>query len=74
VDGEPRRELRAGDIFGELAALDWGSGYGYSRTATVRALTRMRLLVIAADDLRRLIADLPVVEERIRAAVRRHLQ
>ena len=23
-----------GDFFGELAALDWGAGYGYARSAT----------------------------------------
>ena len=33
-------ELGPGDFFGELAALDWGAGYGYVRTATVRRSSR----------------------------------
>jgi hypothetical protein len=73
VDGELCAELRRGDVFGELGALDWGSGYGYSRTATVRATSNMELLVVPADELQRLLRELPVVETRIRAALRQHL-
>jgi hypothetical protein len=38
-------ELNPGDFFGELAALDWGAGFGYARTADVVARTDSRLLV-----------------------------
>src|SRR5206468_9673686 len=36
------RSLGPGEFFGELAALDWGAGYGYSRLATVLAGTVLR--------------------------------
>ncbi len=37
VDGTPAAALASGDFFGELAARDWGSGFGYPRLATVTA-------------------------------------
>ena len=40
VEGERIRELGPGEFFGELAALDWGSGFGYPRLATVVAASR----------------------------------
>ena len=40
------RARRPGDFFGELAALDWGAGYGYARSATVCATAPLRLLVL----------------------------
>ena len=45
LDEELVRELEPGDFFGELAALDWGAGYGYPRLATVVAQSAARLLV-----------------------------
>ncbi len=43
VDGAPGRRLGTGDFFGELAARDWGSGFGYPRLATVTATTSATL-------------------------------
>ncbi len=37
VDGSLAPALGSGDFFGELAARDWGSGFGYPRLATVTA-------------------------------------
>ena len=37
VDGTPVPVFTSGDFFGELAARDWGSGFGYPRLATVTA-------------------------------------
>ena len=41
VDGQQVAELGPGEFFGELAALDWGAGFGYSRLASVVARTPM---------------------------------
>ncbi len=45
VGDERVNSLGPGDFFGELAALDWGAGYGYPRLATVVAASPLRLLV-----------------------------
>ena len=73
-DGERLRELGAGDFFGELAALDWGAGFGYVRNATVVATSRARLLVLSPPALAELVRTAPSVERRIRAAARERLQ
>ena len=57
-----RREVGAGDVIG-VEALDDPAFYG----TTVTALTEMRLMVLAADELRRICVRLPVLAERIRA-------
>src|SRR4029078_3238722 len=44
VDRTPARELGPGDFFGELRALEWGSGYAYPRLASVKATSPLRLL------------------------------
>ena len=51
--------LSAGGFFGEVAALDWGAGFGYPRTASVRATTNLRLLVVPAPLLNELVRDAP---------------
>jgi glutamate/tyrosine decarboxylase-like PLP-dependent enzyme len=73
VGEEQVRELGPGDFFGELAALDWGAGYGYARLATVTALEQMELLVFPADTLNRLHREAPAFAARIDAAVRERL-
>jgi aromatic-L-amino-acid decarboxylase len=72
--GERLRELGPGDFFGELAALDWGAGFGYVRTATVVATAPARLLVLPPAALTELVRLSPEVERRIRAAARERLQ
>ena len=71
-DGATPR-ARAGDFFGELAALDWGAGYGYVRTATVSALEPLLLLVVPAKTLNALIPEAPALAAAIEAAVRERL-
>ena len=44
IDARPIRTAGPGDHFGELAARDWGGGYGYTRLATVRCAEPGRLL------------------------------
>ena len=72
-DGEVVARFEPGDFFGELAALDWGAGYGYTRMATVTATTALRLLVLSPSHLGRLMAEAPSVDELIRAVVRERL-
>ena len=44
LGGRHAAALGPGDFFGELAALDWGAGYGYSRLATVVAGSPLRMV------------------------------
>jgi len=73
-EGERTVQLDAGEFFGELAALDWGAGFGYVRTATVVASSPTRLLVLPPAALAELIRTAPEVERQIRAAARERLQ
>ncbi len=49
VDGREARRLGPGDFFGELAARDWGSGFGYPRLATVTAASAATLWRLPAE-------------------------
>ena len=69
----PARVGRTGEA-GELAALDWGAGYGYTRLATVIATSPVRLLVVPPDVFNRLVSESPEFEARITEAVRVRLQ
>jgi aromatic-L-amino-acid decarboxylase len=69
-DGAEQGRLQAGDFFGEIAALDWGAGYGYARSATVTATQPLRLLVLDPAHLNRLMAEAPSVAELVHSAVR----
>jgi glutamate/tyrosine decarboxylase-like PLP-dependent enzyme len=60
--------LRAGDFFGELAALDWGASFGYPRLASVTASTDLDLLVLTDTELAEIMRALPQVADRVRAA------
>jgi CRP-like cAMP-binding protein len=74
IDGARVRDLVAGDFFGELAALDWGAGFGYARLATVTATSRLRLLVLSPRDLRDVMRASPAVAREIEAAARERLR
>jgi aromatic-L-amino-acid decarboxylase len=73
VDGETVGTLGPGDFFGELAALDWGAGFGYPRLATVVAASDLRLLVFGEGALPALLRRYPLIEERVRSAARERL-
>lgn len=73
VGNEHVRTLGAGEFFGELAALDWGAGFGYPRLATVVAETPVRLRVFDADAFAALLRAFPSVEAEIRKAVAERL-
>jgi hypothetical protein len=72
-DGAPVAALGRGDFFGEIAALDWGAGYGYARSATVTATTPLRLLVLSPTSLEHVMRLSPDIVEQLESAVRRHL-
>jgi glutamate/tyrosine decarboxylase-like PLP-dependent enzyme len=72
-DGELLAQLGPGDFFGEIAALDWGAGYGYARTASVTAATALRLFVLSPAHLGLLMRDAPGVARRVEAARRERL-
>jgi aromatic-L-amino-acid/L-tryptophan decarboxylase len=69
-DGVRLAELGPGDFFGELAALDWGAGYGYARLATVTATSAMRLAAFAPAHLDVLIRIAPSAAAYIEDALR----
>ena len=73
VDGQPARELGAGDFFGELRALEWGSGYAYPRLASVQASSPLRLLVFPEGSLQELVERYPSVGAAVREAVAERL-
>jgi glutamate/tyrosine decarboxylase-like PLP-dependent enzyme len=67
-------QLQPGDFFGELAALDWGAGFGYARTADVVARTDARLLVLAPGAVAELLRRAPHVDATLRATARDRLR
>ena len=74
IDGEHVRDLVPGEFFGELAALDWGAGFGYARSATVSARTELHLLVLPPRELRELLRVAPGVAREVQAAARERLR
>jgi signal-transduction protein with cAMP-binding, CBS, and nucleotidyltransferase domain len=68
------RELGRGDYFGEVAALDWGAGFGYVRTAEAFATSSARLLVLSRAALGELIRRAPSLDTTLRETARQRLQ
>ena len=64
VDGEEIAVLGPGAVFGEIALLE-----RVPRTATVTALTPMRVLVMGSSEFRSLIDRVPEIEDRVRSAM-----
>jgi hypothetical protein len=74
IDSRHIRTMGPGDHFGELAARDWGGGYGYARLATVRCAEAGRLLELTGEDFQWLIDTEPAVKARIAATLAERLQ
>jgi glutamate/tyrosine decarboxylase-like PLP-dependent enzyme len=72
-DGEHYRDLGPGDFFGELAALEWGAGFGYPRLATVTATSPVKAVVLSSDTLNALMDEAPDLAKQVRSAVRERL-
>jgi glutamate/tyrosine decarboxylase-like PLP-dependent enzyme len=66
VGDEVVATLRAGDHFGEIAALDWGHGFARSRAADVLARGDLRLRVLDEAGLRQLLSRFPRLEDELR--------
>jgi len=65
IDDRVIRTIGPGEHFGELAARDWGGGYGYARTATVRCSQGGQLLKLSADDFQWLVQTQPAVRAEL---------
>ena len=74
IDARLIRTHGPGDHFGELAARDWGGGYGYARLATVRCAEPGRLLKLTTEDLAWLVDSQPAVKARIAATLAERLR
>jgi glutamate/tyrosine decarboxylase-like PLP-dependent enzyme len=66
VDGAVVSTLRAGEFFGEVAALEWGAGFARARSATVVARDDVCLRVVEPAALAALLAAAPRLEGEIR--------
>lgn len=73
VDDRVVRSLGAGDFFGELAARDWGAGFGYSRLADVVATSPVRLLVLPHQLFADLVRWVPSIRARIETTAKERL-
>ena len=74
IEGEYVRHLARGDFFGEVAALDWGSGFGYVRTASVVAASDLRLLALDPAHLGVLIRACARLGEKLRVVARERMR
>src|SRR6516225_10139426 len=74
IDGRLIRTMGPGDHFGELAARDWGGGYGYARLATVRCAEPGRLLKLTGEDFQWLVDTEPAVKARLATILAERLQ
>src|SRR5436305_5708707 len=74
IDDRVIRTLGPGEHFGELAARDWGGGYGYTRTATVRCTQDGRLLRLSSEDFQWLVGTQPAVRAELAKILAERLQ
>jgi len=74
IDDRLIRTLGPGEHFGELAARDWGGGYGYTRLATVRCAEDGQLLRLSSDDFQWLVATQPAVRAELAKILAERLQ
>ena len=65
IDDRVIRTLGPGEHFGELAARDWGGGYGYARTATVRCTQDGQVLRLSSDDFQWLVGTQPAIRSEL---------
>jgi hypothetical protein len=73
IGGISVNRLGPGDFFGEVAALDWGAGFGYPRTASVRAVTEATLLTFPVGSMNELLREHQSVARQVRRAAAERL-
>src|SRR6478752_6144318 len=73
ADGQLLETCGPGQFFGELAAIDWGAGFGRTRTATVTAREPTRLLVLDWVLVNRLMGANAAFAEQLEDVSRAHL-
>ena len=73
ADGKVVNSIGAGGFFGELAAIDWGAGFGRTRVATVTATEPTRLLVLDWMLVNRLMNGDPAFGEQLERVSRERL-
>jgi len=66
VDGAIVNELAGGEFFGEIAAMDWGGGYGYPRIASVRTVEETTLLTFPSGSMNEFARDHPQIARVVR--------
>lgn len=69
IDGTEVATLEQGDFFGEMALLDGGA-----RSATVTALTSMKVIVIDSREFSGMIGDAPAAARRIMSKLAERLR
>ncbi len=74
LGGEIAATLRAGEFFGEVAALEWGAGFARGRSATVLARDEVRLRLVDPDALAQLLAAAPRLEHELRLSAHERLR
>jgi glutamate/tyrosine decarboxylase-like PLP-dependent enzyme len=74
VGSELVATLRAGECFGEIAALEWGAGFARSRAATVVARDDVRVLVLGPTELAQLVERFPRIEDELRLVANERLR
>ena len=74
IDARLIRTMGSGDHFGELAARDWGGGYGYARLATVRCAEPGRLLRLTTEDFQWLVDTEPAIKAKLATTLAERLQ
>ena len=74
IDGHRIRTIGPGDHFGELAARDWGGGYGYTRLATVICAEPGQLLKLSSADFEWLIDTEPTARAELARVLAERLQ
>ena len=71
--GRTLATLKAGDLVGEIAALDWGAGYGAVRMAQVEAVTPATVLVLTPEHLSEVLRRSPDALDLVERTARERL-